>query len=40
MTKAFRMAMTRDANGAHEGKLMQVCRGQEANGLRRVEVLD
>ena len=30
---AFRMAVTRDANGANEGKLIQVRRGQRTSEL-------
>ena len=32
---AFRMAMTREANGASEGKLIQVCKDKKSNKLFR-----
>ena len=32
---AFRMAMTREANGASEGKLIQVCEDKRSNKLSR-----
>ena len=32
---AFRMAMTREANGASEGKLIQVCEDKESGKLFR-----
>ena len=32
---AFRMAMTREANGASEGKLIQVCEDKRYNALSR-----
>ena len=32
---AFRMAMTREANGASEGKLIQVCEDNKSNKLSR-----
>ncbi len=36
---AFRMAMTRDANGANEGKLIQVCREGRANEIPAAKAL-
>ena len=32
---AFRMAMTREANGASEGKLIQVCENKRSNKLSK-----